>query len=138
MPLIIVAPGVATPGSRTAKPVSLLDIYPTLTELAELPTPQHVEGTSLVPLLRDPNATWEHAAVTNNGYREHSVRGERYRYIRYADATEELYDMVSDPHEWNNLADDPRFSHVIERLTAWLPLTNATSLGPDPKSRPSR
>ena len=85
MPLIIVAPGVTTPGSRTPKPVSLLDVYPTLTELAGISIAEHLEGTSLAPLLRDPDAEWDHAAVTTNGYREHAVPGDRYRYIRHAD-----------------------------------------------------
>lgn len=131
VPLIIVAPGVTTPGSRTSQPVSLLDMYPTLTELAGVRTPPHLEGKSLVPLLRDPDATWEHAAVTNNGFREHSVRGERYRYTRHADGTEELYDVASDPHEWNNLAGEPALTDVKERLARWLPETNAPSVTPD-------
>jgi len=131
VPLIIVAPGVTTPGSRTSQPVSLLDMYPTLTELAGFRTPPHLEGKSLVPLLRDPDTTWEHAAVTNNGFREHSVRGERYRYTRHADGTEELYDVASDPHEWNNLAGEPALADVKERLAHWLPETNAPSVTPD-------
>jgi arylsulfatase A-like enzyme len=133
VPLIIVAPGVTTPGARTAKPVSLMDIYPTLTELTGVATPEHLEGRSLVPLLRDPEAAWEHAAVTNNGYREHSVRGERYRYTLHADGTEELYDVAADPHEWHNLAGDPTLVGVKERLAAWLPATHAPSLVPDPR-----
>ena len=77
VPFIIVAPGVTKPGSRTGKPVSLMGLYPTLTELTGVETPEHLEGRSLVPLLRDPDIAWEFAAVTNNGFNEHSVRGER-------------------------------------------------------------
>jgi arylsulfatase A-like enzyme len=133
VPFIVVAPGVTTPGTRTGKPVSLMDIYPTLTELAGAPTPTHVEGKSLVPLLRDPEAAWDHAAVTNNGFREHSVRDERYRYTLHADGSEELYDVSQDPHEWRNLADDASLAAVKERLAKWLPETNAPSVAPDPK-----
>ena len=133
VPFIVVAPGVTDPGSRTAKPVSLMDIYPTLTELTGVETPEHLEGKSLVPLLRNPDAAWDHAAVTNNGYREHSVRGERYRYTLHADGTEELYDVSADPHEWENLAEVPSLEGVKRRLAAWLPETNAPSLSPDRK-----
>ena len=124
VPLIVVAPGVTTPGSRTRRPVSLLDIYPTLTELAGLETPGHLEGTSLMPLLEDPDAEWDHAAVTTNGYMEHSVRGDRYRYIRHSDGTEEVYDLESDPNEWTNLADDPSVSEIKQSLANWLPEVN--------------
>ena len=127
VPLIIVAPGVTTPGGRTAKPVSLLDVYPTLTELAGISIPQHLEGTSLAPLLRDPDTEWDHAAVTTNGYREHAVRGERYRYIRHADDSEELYDLETDPNEWKNLAADPAFGDVKRRLAEWLPEVDVPS-----------
>ncbi len=130
VPLIVIAPGVTSPGSRTNKPVSLLDVYPTLTELAGVATPQHVEGTSLVPLIRNPDASWDHAALTNNGYREHSVRGERYRYTRHADDSEELYDVQSDPNEWHNLAGDPELTSVKQRLSRWLPEVNAPSVTP--------
>ena len=127
VPLIIVAPGVTTPGSRTAQPVSLLDLYPTLTELAGLPTPDHVEGTSLGPLLRNQNAEWDHAAVTTNGYMEHSVRDERYRYTRHADGSEEFYDLLTDPNEWDNRVGDPVFEEIQERLANWLPTVNVPS-----------
>lgn len=124
VPLIVVAPGVTTPGSRTGRPVSLLDIYPTLTELAGLPAPGHLEGASLMPLLRDPDAEWNNAAVTTKSYMEHSVRGNRYRYIRHSDGTEEVYDLESDPNEWTNLANDPAVSDVIRALSNWLPEVN--------------
>ena len=124
VPLIVVAPGVTAPGSRTDAPVSLLDIYPTLTELASLARPGHLEGTSLLPLLRDPGAEWSHAAVTTNGYMEHAVRDDRYRYIRYSDGSEEIYDHEIDPHEWNNLAGDPQMTGVRDRLARWLPEVN--------------
>jgi arylsulfatase A-like enzyme len=92
VPLIVVAPGVTTPGSRSAHAVSLMDIYPTLVELAGLEKPAHVEGRSLVPLLEDPSREWDFPAVTTYGRNNHAVRTDRYRYIRYADGSEELYE----------------------------------------------
>ena len=125
VPLIVVAPGVARPGSRSNAPVSLLDLYSTLTELAGLPTPGHVEGLSLVPLLEDPAATLERAGVvTTFGYRNHAVSGERHRYIIYSDGSEELYDLETDPHEWTNRAADPTQSAVKAELMEWLPRHN--------------
>ena len=127
VPFIVVAPGITTPGSRTEEPVSLLDLYPTLTELAGLSVPDHLEGVSLVPLLRGQASSWDHAAVTNNGYREHSVRDKRYRYTLHADGSEELYDLQSDQNEWHNLTGDESLAGVKERLSAWLPVTHADS-----------
>ena len=121
VPLIIVAPGVTAPGSRSSHPVSLMDIYPTLAELAGLPVPGHVEGRSLLPLLRDPAAAWDSAAITTSGFRNHSVRSKRYRYTRYSDRSEELYDLDADPHEWHNLISEASYAGVREALAERLP-----------------
>lgn len=121
VPFIVVAPGVTTPGSQSDKAVSLMDIYPTLTELAGLEIPVHVEGNSLLPLLKDQDAPWEHIALSTFGYMNHAVRSDRYRYIRHWDGSEELYDHDADPHEWINLAADPDFSDIKNRLAEWLP-----------------
>ena len=125
VPLIVVAPGVTTPGSRTARPVSLMDLYPTLADLAGVPTPSHVEGRSLVPLLDDPAREWPYPALTTYGRGNHAVRTERYRYIRYADGSEELYDHANDPDEWTNLASDGRHAALKAELARALPATNA-------------
>ena len=122
VPLIIVAPGITQPGSSSDVPVSLMDLYPTLTELTGLETPGHIEGESLVPLLNDPQAPRERAAVvTTFGYRNHAVTGNRYRYITYSDGNEELYDIQTDPNEWTNRADDPSLAGVKAALIEWLP-----------------
>ena len=129
--MFIVAPGVTRPGTRTDAPVNLLDIYPTLTELAGLPSPDHAEGMSLVPLLENPDADWGRPTLTTNGYRNHAIGSDRYRYIRWADGSEELYDFVADPHEFTNLAGDPGMQAVKDDLAAWLPEESApdTALG---------
>ena len=122
VPLIVVAPGITQPGSRSDVPVSLLDLYPTLTELAGLPTPDHVEGLSFLPLLEDPGASLERGAVvTTYGYRNHAVSSGRYRYIVYSDGSEELYDLETDPNEWTNRAADSALSAVKSELREWLP-----------------
>jgi arylsulfatase A-like enzyme len=125
VPLIVIAPGITRPGSRTARPVSLMDLYPTLAELTGVTVPAHVEGRSLKPLLEDPNAAWDEPVLTTYGYRNHAVRSERYRYVRYADGSEELYDHRNDPHEWNNLARNPALAEIKQELARHLPAYDA-------------
>jgi arylsulfatase A-like enzyme len=122
VPFIISAPGLKA--GRSTRPVELLSIYPTLIDLAKLSPNDELEGVSLRPLLENPEASWDHAAITTYKKNNHAVRTERWRYIRYADGTEELYDHQSDPNEWNNLAADPRYASVIADLKTHLPRTN--------------
>ena len=132
VPLIFAGPGVAQAGGRSERPVSLLDIYPTLAELAGLPIPKHVEGRSLTPLLGNPEADWPYAVVTTQRRNNHAVRSERHRYIRYADGSEELYDHASDPLEWKNLAGDARYNGIKAKLAKWLPKVNVEDDPPLP------
>ncbi|CAN5911892.1 sulfatase [soil metagenome] len=125
VPLVVNVPGVTQPGGRSQRTVTLLDLYPTLIELAGLPPKQDLEGKSFVPLLRDPGAAWDRPAVTTHGRGNHAVRSERWRFIRYANGDEELYDHEADPQEWKNLADDPRYSSVKQELAGWLPKREA-------------
>ena len=74
----------------------MLDIYPTLIELCGLSEKPELEGRSLVPLLKNPKAKWDRPALTTHGRNNHSLRSERFRYIRYSDGTEELYDLIHD------------------------------------------
>lgn len=124
VPLIIVAPGVATRGGQCWRTVSLLDLYPTLADLCDLPVLAPLEGVSLRALLEDPSREWYRPAVTTHGRNNHSIRSERWRYIRYADGSEELYDHDSDPLEWNNVAGDPDLVEVKRTLARWLPVVN--------------
>jgi len=121
VPFIIVAPGVTTPGSRSDQAVSLQSIYATLAELAGLERPAHIDGQSLVPLLRNPDMEWDEMPITVHTYGNYAVRDDRYRYIIYADGSEELYDMATDPNEWTNLASDPAMETVLRRLRAAIP-----------------
>ncbi len=129
-PLMFVVPGVTSPGQTCDTPVSLLDIYPTLCELCGLDQPSVLEGTSLVPQLNDPAAPRPQSAVTTFGPNNHAVRSTRWRYIRYADGGEELYDHSNDPHEWKNLAEESKLADVKQKLAAWLPQVNRTMTEP--------
>jgi arylsulfatase A-like enzyme len=105
--------------------VSLLDIYPTLADVCGLPVGGQLEGRSLKPLLEDPVAPWDRPVITTHGYMNHAVRSERWRYIRYSDGSEELYDHENDPMEWSNLAGDPKLAEVKAKLAKWFPEVNA-------------
>ena len=123
--LLFAGPGIDQ-GARVRAPVSLLDIYPTLIDICGLPPRAELEGASLFPLLLNPQAEWLRPAlstvVTRNGRFVHfSVRSERWRYIRYSDGTEELYDHENDRYEWYNVAKVKSNSAVKEELARWIP-----------------
>lgn len=120
VPLIFAGPGV-TRGGRSTQPAELLDIYPTLAELCGLPARTDLEGLSLVSQLKNANARRERPAITSHNQGNHGIRSERWRYIRYADGTEELYDTRNDPNEWTNLAGRPEHASVIAEHKRWLP-----------------
>ncbi len=122
-PLIIAGPDVVK-GARCKRPVGMIDLYPTLVDLCGLPEREELEGNSLRPLLEDPNAEWEQPALTTFGPNNHSLRSERFRYISYADGSEELYDHDNDTHERTNLASNPDYRDVIDDMRQWLPEIN--------------
>jgi arylsulfatase A-like enzyme len=113
------------PGGRCKRTVSFLDVYPTLVELCGLPPRRDLEGESLVPLLKNPEAPRRRPALTTHKRGNHAVRSERWRYIRYHDGSEELYDMEIDENQWTNLAQDPEYAAVKRDLARWLPETDA-------------
>ena len=125
VPLAMAVPGVTKPGGRCSRPVSLLDLYPTLMELAGGRPGPPLEGQSLMPLLRDPSAQRTEPAISTWRQGNHAIRSERWRYIRYADGYEELYDHQTDPYEYTNLAHDAKFDAVKSNLARWLPKVNA-------------
>ncbi|MDP6443590.1 MAG: sulfatase, partial [Pirellulaceae bacterium] len=125
VPLIIAAPGVTTRGSRTSQPVGLIDLYPTLVDLCDLPANNRLDGVSLSGLLSDSSAKSQRPALTSHGRGSHAVRSQRYRFIRYADGSEELYDHRNDPHEWTNLANRAEHAELKRELAGWIPKEEA-------------
>ena len=130
MPLIFAGPGVK-PGQVCAKPAELLDIYPTLAELCGLEQQEGVEGLSLMPQLQNAEAERIRPAITTHNAGNHGVRSEFWRYIVYADGSEELYDSRKDPNEWENLAGDPEYAPIIAEHRKFLP---ESDLPPAPNS----
>lgn len=122
VPLIFRVPWLPARNARSPRTVEMLDIYPTLTELAGLSHYARNEGRSLVPLLRSPRAKWDEAAFSQVvGGR--SVRTERWRYTEWEGGRlgVQLFDHNADPREWHNLANEPKYTAVITALKARLP-----------------
>jgi len=124
VPLMFAGPGVSK-GSKCAEAVELLDIFPTLCELASLPQPEGLEGHSLIPQLKDGKATRPWPAISNHNPGNNSVRDESWRYILYVDGSEELYHLQQDPNEFENLAGNPKYAAEIRRLRKWIPQDQA-------------
>lgn len=125
-PLIVSAPGIEIAGQRTDALVEFVDIYPSLCELAGLPLPSHLQGTSFVPLLDDPDQEWKQVALSQfprqggeiMGY---SLRTDRYRYTRWQDTlgaivARELYDHQNDPIAYRNLAASAEYADTVQKL----------------------
>ena len=121
VPVIISAPGYV-PGQRTNRPAELIDLFPTLLELAGLENEKGQEGQSLVPLMTNPEVDWEHPAITSFGKGNYSVRSTRYRFIQYLDGSREFYDHETDPHEWHNLIDSDDLQAEIASHAKHIPM----------------
>ncbi|MEZ6063021.1 MAG: sulfatase [Planctomycetaceae bacterium] len=120
VPLIFAGPGI-TAGARCEQPAELLDIFPTLIDLCGLPPRNDLEGHSLLPQLQDSSAERPWPAITTHNAGNHGIRSRDWRYIQYADGSEELYDMRSDPNEWTNLAGHDQFAAVLKEHRRWIP-----------------
>ena len=118
VPLIISGPGVKV--GRTDSAVGLVDLYPTIIDLAGLPKNPENSGQSLLPHLQGA-ASVQRFITTEYGQDNFAVVNKDFRYIRYADGSEELYDLRVDPHEWKNLADAPEYSAIKQELAQEIP-----------------
>lgn len=130
VPLIFAGPGVGE-NVTCHRPAELIDLYPTLSELCGLPEREDLEGRSLVPQLNDPQAPRAFPAITTHNHDNHGACTEDWRYIRYADGSEELYDLRQDPHEWTNIAHLSEHDDVKKAMAAFLPQESAP---PAPRS----
>ncbi|MBC8165411.1 MAG: sulfatase [Bryobacteraceae bacterium] len=124
VPMIFAGPGVGDTGQPRTQPANLLDIYPTLIEMCGLPRKTDLDGKSLMPVLKSSRAK-RNPTVSTFLPGNHAVRSERWRYIRYSDGTEELYDTTDDRNEFHNLASQPKHSKLKQDLARWMPKVSA-------------
>jgi arylsulfatase A-like enzyme len=134
-PFIWVVPGVTKAGGVCKSPVDFMSVFPTLCDLAQIPKPAWLEGDNIRPLLVNPASTWDKIAVTTYGQNNHAIRTDRWRYIRYANGDEELYDHRNDEYEWTNLAAKPEHVALKSELAKRFPKINI--LGVQGKSEES-
>ena len=151
VPLLIVAPGVASPGGIARSPVSQVDLYPTLAELCGVAAPSNLQGQSLVPMLKDSSFAGRGWALTqvsrSSGNRRaaagdkpptdkrffgYSLRTPRWRYTEWDKGRQgrELYDHDTDPREMTNLATDPDHAETVEQLSQQLRAAVETTFPP--------
>lgn len=134
-PYIWAGPGIHATRGRTDAPVDLMSLFPTIAELIGSEPPAHVEGVSVTPLLRNPNAQWDGPpAIGTWHFNNHTVRTDRWRYLEWDNGNAELYDHDADPFEWYNLlhpsnADrttDLDVPSIVAELRTHFPQTNRT------------
>lgn len=128
MPFIWVAPGITKPGGVCDRTVDLMSIFPTLCDLCGIAKPKHSEGENIKSLLQDPKTGWDKPAITTFHLNNHAIRTAKWRYIRYANGDEELYDHDKDEYEWINLAKDEKYAEAKRELIKLLPTVNKPEL----------
>ncbi|MDG2214683.1 MAG: sulfatase [Verrucomicrobiota bacterium] len=116
VPLIISAPGIR-PG-RTSSLVELVDLYPTWTDLLQLPAPKGLHGKSLTSILHDPNAKVRDTALSIHNRAGGGLRSVRWHYMSYGQKGEELYDMIKDPDQYTNVVSDSKYAAILKKARA--------------------
>ena len=125
VPFIFAGPGIPEKDKESSEAVELLDLYPTLVDLAGLPVNNTLDGQSVKPLLENVRTDREFPAICTHGPGNHAVITEQWRFIQYADGSKELYNLEDDPNEWNNLAMKEGYGPIINYLSDFLPENEA-------------
>lgn len=125
VPFMVKVPGL-TPEYKTCQGVvNLIDMYPTLLELCELPENPLNDGRSFAELLRNPDMEWNEPTLTTNSYKMHRIYDGRYSYIvDERRGVEQLYDHRADLMEWTNLVRDTQYAEIKAYLKSYVPVTN--------------
>jgi iduronate 2-sulfatase len=103
----------------------MVNVFPTLLSLCNLPEKRDLDGHDMTPLLKNEDVPWEFPALTEIKTGNMSVRSMDWRYIRYMDGSEELYNRKKDPEEWENLIGDNQYQDIVEQHRKWVPDTFA-------------
>ena len=121
-------PGMPVQESKT--PVSLIDIFPTLDALCGLSAPEThaLDGIDLTPVLSGKKKDRGEPVISTYGPGNHSLRNDRYRYIRYRNGAEELYDEQADQYEFRNLAKDPKYAAIKAEMGKWMPAVSVPTI----------
>jgi iduronate 2-sulfatase len=119
VPLMAYVPQLTPSGVVCTGVVELVDVYPTLTELAGIAPPPNLEGESFVPLIGNPGQPWSGVGISQKSTGRTVCDG-RFRYTEWSDGAKELYDHASDPGEWYNLAGDPAYVDIMQTLRGWI------------------
>ena len=125
-PLIVSVPGQTYPGTKTDSLVELVDIYPTLCDVCQIPILPELEGISFKPVIEEPSQTWKSATFSQlirSGVKGNSIRTERFRYTEWGSKGKfgtELYDYYNDPNETINITHLPENAELVEQLRKWL------------------
>lgn len=122
VPMLVRVPGLTQPGSSSDGLVELIDLYPTLAQLCDVPAPDDLQGKSLVPMLKDPTAPGKeivYTVVSRGKKLGKAVRNERWRYSLWPDG-EELYDLKNDIDEHHNLANSPESTAILRKMRRYL------------------
>ncbi|MEY4567042.1 MAG: hypothetical protein RLY14_2012 [Planctomycetota bacterium] len=145
-PLLISMPGASTTGKKCTAPVEFIDVYPTLAELCQLPSPKNIDGASLSRFIQDPDAPATDVAISQYprdadgipvmGY---SIRDTKWRCTFWRERNgeriiaTELYDEINDPHETINVSSKPENASVVSRLAKYLPPVGSSAFVPKKK-----
>jgi arylsulfatase A-like enzyme len=125
IPFIMRVPGMTKSGTVCEHPVDMVNVFPTLVSLCGLPPKEGLDGHNMTPILKDPGSQWKWPALSEIKSGNMAVRTRKWRYIRYHDGEEELYDRQNDPFEWNNLAGDDAYEQILKEHRRWIPGTFA-------------
>jgi len=135
VPFIVRAPGLSKSGTTSEAMVELIDVYPTLADLAGLPAPKHLQGTSLRPLLGHPERLgkkkFSYSVVTRGPKLGYALRNQNWRYGKWPDG-EELYNLRNDPEEKRNLAGKPHVADRLKEFRATLAAKQIEAAAPKP------
>jgi len=125
IPFIMRVPELTQGGSTCDHPVDMVNVFPTLVSLCGLPPLEGQDGHDMTSVLQDPESAWKWPALSEIKTGNMAVRSQNWRYIRYSDGSEELYDRSNDPYEWHNLVGEPGYEDVLAEHRGWIPDTFA-------------